>query len=98
MKRLKNKVWRDYRIDISRLVERTIDDDITSHKTVAFLVTIHQSAGRRTMFRADSIKELWADIIDECRIFPTEAELEEIRAKDSKKPYVPYWQKVMGVK
>lgn len=96
MRRLKDKVWRDCTIVIDRLVEQTIDGISTENKTVAYLVTIHQSGGRRTMFRADSVKALWTSLIEESRICPTETELEQIRA--NRKPYIPAWKQVLGVK
>lgn len=93
MRRLKDKVWRDCKIVIDRLVEQTVDGISTENKTVAYLVTIYQGGGRRTMFRADSLKQLWTSLIEESRICPTETELERIRAK--RKPCVPLWKQIL---
>jgi hypothetical protein len=62
MKRLKDKVWRDVVIKIDRLVEQRQEGAFIENKCVAFLVTIEHGQGRKTMFRADSVRELWKEI------------------------------------
>lgn len=95
-RRLKDKVWRSCQIDIDRLVEQIKDGNMITNDTVAYLVTIHHGGGRRTMFRADSQKELWEHIIESTTICYTKAEIEQIQA--TRKPYVPRWKQIMEVK
>jgi hypothetical protein len=95
-RRLKDKVYPDCRIDIKRLVEQTVDEISTINKTVAYLVTIYQGGGRRLMFRVDNRKDLWAQIIQESMVAPTDAEIEHLRARQ--KPYVPMWKQILESK
>ena len=59
IKKLKDKVWRDCTIKIDRLVEQYQEDIMTTNKTIGFLVNIEFNKGRNTMFRANSVRELW---------------------------------------
>jgi len=61
-KRLKDKIFRDVTIKIDRLVEQYQDDSGIDNKCVAFLVTIEHGQGRKTMFRANSERDLWKEI------------------------------------
>jgi len=68
-KRLKDKIWHEKTIVIHRLVEQYKDDMSTENKAVCFLVTVKDGLGARTMFRADSVNELWKLLKSESRIY-----------------------------
>ena len=59
MKKLKDKVWKQCTIKISKLVEQYQDGIGITNKTKMFLITIDFGYGRKTMFNATNIKELW---------------------------------------
>ena len=64
MKKLKDKVWKQCTIKISKLVEQYQDGIGITNKTKMFLITIDFGYGRKTMFNATNIKELWKQIED----------------------------------
>ena len=68
-KRLKDKIWHEKTIVIHRLVEQYKDKLCSERIPICFLVTIKDGRQYRTMFRADSLKELWKLIEQEGRFY-----------------------------
>jgi hypothetical protein len=56
-----------------------------SNETVAYLVTIMLSGGRKVMFRAETRNELWAKIQEHSWVSPHRDEFNTVRQHDTEK-------------
>lgn len=68
-KKLKDKVWNICNIKIDHYVAQYKEGDMTTNKTLGFLVEIRTGHRKQIMFRANNIRDLWKMIKHETMIY-----------------------------